>query len=85
MDYVGNAHHGVVLPYNYWPRRRWHDAFRDLGLTVRAWRLAAGRAIPLTSAQAFALACTDPATGDPVPPEPGARYEDAFPLDHQAP
>jgi hypothetical protein len=54
-------------------------------LTVRAWRLAAGRAIPLTSAQAFALACTDPTTGDPVPPEPGARYEDAFPLDHQAP
>ncbi len=22
MDFVGNAHHGVALPYNYWPRRR---------------------------------------------------------------
>jgi hypothetical protein len=54
-------------------------------LTVRAWRLSAGRAIPLTAAQAFALACTDPATGDPVPPEPGACYEDAFPLGRQAP
>ena len=37
MDYVGNAHHGIVLPYNYWPRRSWHEAFRELGLTVRAW------------------------------------------------
>ena len=38
MDYVGNAHHGVVLPYNYWPRGRWLEAFRELGLTVRAWK-----------------------------------------------
>ena len=38
MDYVGNAHHGVVLPYNYWPHRQWLDAFRDMGLTVRAWQ-----------------------------------------------
>lgn len=37
MDYVGNAHHGVVLPYNYWRRRQWDDAFRTLGLTARAW------------------------------------------------
>lgn len=38
MDYVGNAHHGVVLPYNYWPRGRWLEAFHELGLTVRAWK-----------------------------------------------
>jgi SAM-dependent methyltransferase len=38
MDYVGNAHHGVALPYNYWPRRRWDEAFRDLGWVVRAWK-----------------------------------------------
>jgi SAM-dependent methyltransferase len=37
MDYVGNAHHRVILPYNYWPGRSWHEAFRELGLTVRAW------------------------------------------------
>src|SRR5262249_2609525 len=42
MDYVGNAHHGVALPYNYWPRRRWHDAFRALRLAVRAWKGALG-------------------------------------------
>ncbi len=37
MDYVGNAHHGVALPYNYWQRRQWDDAFRTLGLKARSW------------------------------------------------
>jgi SAM-dependent methyltransferase len=32
MDWVGNAHHGVVLPYNYWPAKRWRQAFAELGL-----------------------------------------------------
>jgi hypothetical protein len=54
-------------------------------VTIRAWRLDAGRALPLSAAQAFALACTDPATGEPVPPEPAARYADAFPIERQAP
>lgn len=39
MDYVGNAHHGVALPYNYWPRRRWDEAFRGLGWAVCAWKI----------------------------------------------
>jgi SAM-dependent methyltransferase len=34
MDWVGNAHHGVVLPYNYWPPARWSEAFETLGLRV---------------------------------------------------
>jgi len=38
MDFVGNAHHGVALPYNYWPRRRWLEAFQELGLTLNVWR-----------------------------------------------
>jgi SAM-dependent methyltransferase len=38
MDYVGNAHHGVALPYNYWARERWHAAFETLGLVRRAWK-----------------------------------------------
>jgi SAM-dependent methyltransferase len=38
MDYVGNAHHGVVLPYNYWTGKRWREAFQELGLTVQVWR-----------------------------------------------
>ncbi len=38
MDYVGNAHHGVNLPYNYWPKKRWLQTFGELGLTVQAWQ-----------------------------------------------
>lgn len=36
MDWVGNARHGVVLPYNYWPERRWTEAFAKLALTPTA-------------------------------------------------
>jgi SAM-dependent methyltransferase len=34
MDWVGNAHHGVALPYNYWTRAQWTAAFEELGLRV---------------------------------------------------
>jgi hypothetical protein len=27
MDWVGNARHGVALPYNYWSRAEWTRAF----------------------------------------------------------
>ncbi|MDB4956280.1 MAG: methylase involved in ubiquinone/menaquinone biosynthesis [Myxococcales bacterium] len=37
MDWVGNARHNVVLPYNYWPESNWRDAFRKLGLTADPW------------------------------------------------
>jgi SAM-dependent methyltransferase len=37
MDRVGNARHGVVLPYNYWTRPRWLETLGRLGLTVGAW------------------------------------------------
>ncbi len=42
MDRVGNARHGVDLPYNYWPRSRWLEAFTALGWTVEAWRTSLG-------------------------------------------
>ena len=32
MDFVGNAPHGVVLPYNYLTPSQWADAFRQTGL-----------------------------------------------------
>lgn len=38
MDWVGNAHHGVVLPYNYWPEQQWRDTFLRLDLTVAEWQ-----------------------------------------------
>lgn len=37
MDRVGNARHGVALPYNYLSRQQWLDLFGELGLTVTAW------------------------------------------------
>jgi SAM-dependent methyltransferase len=37
MDWVGNARHGVALPYNYWPRQRWLTAAADLGLSILRW------------------------------------------------
>jgi SAM-dependent methyltransferase len=37
MDWVGNAPHGVVLPYNYWSRQQWQTAFAELQLKVTSW------------------------------------------------
>jgi SAM-dependent methyltransferase len=37
MDWVGNAHHGVVLPYTYWTRREWQSAFAVLNVRVDRW------------------------------------------------
>jgi ubiquinone/menaquinone biosynthesis C-methylase UbiE len=34
MDYVGNARHGVVLPYNYWTRAQWTAAYAQLNLKI---------------------------------------------------
>jgi SAM-dependent methyltransferase len=42
MDWVGNARHGVALPNNYWPERRWRDEFTTLGLAVTEWRTDLG-------------------------------------------
>jgi SAM-dependent methyltransferase len=37
MDYVGNARYGVNLPFNYWPRAKWENVWRELGLQVAIW------------------------------------------------
>jgi len=34
MDWVGNAQHGVALPYNYLSDREWRDIWTDLDLNV---------------------------------------------------
>jgi SAM-dependent methyltransferase len=34
MDWVGNAHHGVALPYNYLSMAEWLLLFEEVGLTV---------------------------------------------------
>ncbi len=38
MDWVGNAAHGVRLPYNYWKRSEWRKAIAELGLSIETWR-----------------------------------------------
>ncbi len=37
MDRVGNARFGVSLPYNYWPKQKWMNAFDELGLKIEHW------------------------------------------------
>jgi hypothetical protein len=42
MDWVGNRHHGVVLPYNYWTQTQWERAMTDLGLAASTWNANVG-------------------------------------------
>jgi SAM-dependent methyltransferase len=37
MDWVGNAKHGVSLPYNYWRESKWKEALTDLRLSINSW------------------------------------------------
>lgn len=54
--------------------------------TIRAWRLTAGRAVPLTASQASDLARTTPTNDNPTaPPKPSTQYADAFPITTQPP
>ena len=38
MDWVGNARHGVPLPYLFWSQRQWREAFAELDLRVEETR-----------------------------------------------
>jgi len=49
MDRVGNARHGVALPYSYWPRRRWNEVFASLGFRVEEWEEGLGLFLPPAS------------------------------------
>jgi len=42
MDLVGNARHGVAIPYNYWCRQQWFEAFNMLDLTIGVWKKKLG-------------------------------------------
>lgn len=48
--------------------------------TVRGWEVRDGEPRPLTEAAVFDAYCTDPVTGEPVPPEPGVTYAAGLPL-----
>jgi hypothetical protein len=45
--------------------------------TVRGWHFTDGDPIPLNRAEAFNAYCTDPDTGDIIPPDPDTEYADA--------
>ncbi|MFD3820229.1 hypothetical protein ACFWRZ_34650 [Streptomyces rubiginosohelvolus] len=45
--------------------------------TVRGWVFRDGDPIPLNRAEAFNAYCTDPATGEIIPPDPDTEYADA--------
>jgi len=36
MDWIGNARHGVSLPYNYWTRAKWQHALHNLNLSIES-------------------------------------------------
>jgi SAM-dependent methyltransferase len=42
MDWVGNARHGVPLPYGFWSQGEWRSAFAGLGLSVEETRRRLG-------------------------------------------
>jgi SAM-dependent methyltransferase len=42
MDWMGNAAHGVALPYNYWRPDQWAEALRELGLRTLSWETRLG-------------------------------------------
>jgi len=44
MDWIGNARHGVSLPYNYWTLAKWHHV---LGIELEALSIS-GRSNPGT-------------------------------------
>lgn len=67
MDDVGNRRHGVRLPYNYWPRSRWLEAIRSLGMRVTFWRDHLGL-YPWPASMAFDrrlhfVVCAEPPAG----------------------
>ena len=37
MDWVGNASHGVSLPYNYWSEKHWKAELHKLGMKAEEW------------------------------------------------
>lgn len=41
---------------------------------ARGWALRGGRWVGTAEAELFDAFCTDPDTGDPIPPEPGLNY-----------
>jgi SAM-dependent methyltransferase len=42
MDWIANRRYKIRLPYNYWTRQRWSEAFESLKLKVQFWNTKLG-------------------------------------------
>lgn len=42
MDRIGNRRFGISLPFNYWCRGQWHEAFKCLQLEPDVWKESLG-------------------------------------------
>ncbi|MBV6702031.1 hypothetical protein KV557_33845 [Kitasatospora aureofaciens] len=52
---------------------------------LRGWALRGGRLLPLTAAEVVDAHCTEAETGEPLPPERGVTYRDAWEVTCPAP
>ncbi|MFE9687508.1 hypothetical protein [Streptomyces sp. NPDC006285] len=52
----------------------------DSTSVLRGWSVIEGWPQPMAAADVFAAYCTDLATGDPIPPEPGTDYQAGTPV-----
>jgi ubiquinone/menaquinone biosynthesis C-methylase UbiE len=50
MDRVGNARFGVALPFHYWRRAEWYQAFAEARLSIEVWREQLALYPPIASA-----------------------------------
>ena len=46
MDWIGNARFGVALPYNYWTKAQWREAWRLMGLRTEQMSTQLGLYFP---------------------------------------
>jgi hypothetical protein len=49
--------------------------------TVRSWCVAGGRVRPWRESETFSAFWTDAGNGEPIPPERGVRFVDAWPVE----
>jgi SAM-dependent methyltransferase len=81
MDWVGNASHGVPLPYNYWTPGEWRSGLKQAGLTATSWRTELGlyprpaRWVFERSLHFVAALQKDPEPGSPTRTESPGRAE----------
>lgn len=75
MDWIGNARHGIPLPFRYWTRDAWIATFERMDLGVRTWQTALGM-YPWPATLLFDRGLHFVASLEPAAPGSGAAHED---------